>query len=404
MDMKVLLNVFGIFQFILLLLSGAATIYFAFFSFTGLFYKDDKKLKTTKYRKFAVLIPGYKEDDVIIDVASDALRQKYPQAFFDVIIIADSFQKSTLQKLYEMPLKVIEVSFDKSTKAKALNEAILRLDSSYDIALVLDSDNVMEEHFLEKMNVAFEREYLAIQAHRTAKNMNTNLAMLDAVSEEINNHIFRKGHRALGLSSAIIGSGVAFEYQFFSELMPHIKAIGGFDKEIELRMLKQSQTIGYLNDALVFDEKVQDSNAFTTQRRRWLSAQFHYLSNDFASSLKALIMKFNVDYFLKIIQFAQPPRVLLLAFLVIENLFFILLNSILNVSMLFSFIWLTFLIICVIAFLLAIPSKFYNAKTFKALIDLPKGMVLMFISLLKIRGANRQFLHTPHGSLNQQKD
>jgi hypothetical protein len=33
---------------------------------------------------------------------------------------------------------------------------------------------------------------------------NNSWAILDAISEEINNNIFRKGHRVLGLSSAII--------------------------------------------------------------------------------------------------------------------------------------------------------------------------------------------------------
>jgi hypothetical protein len=50
----------------------------------------------------------------------------------------------------------------------------------------------------------------AVQGHRTAKNTNNSWAILDAISEEINNNIFRKGHRVLGLSSAIIGSGMAF--------------------------------------------------------------------------------------------------------------------------------------------------------------------------------------------------
>ena len=83
------------------------------------------------------------------------------------------------------------------------------------------------------------------------------MAVLDAISEEINNHIFRKGHRVLGLSSAIIGSGMAFRYNYFKNLMLTVTAVGGFDKEIELKMLKEGRTIEYLDDAVVLDEKVQ---------------------------------------------------------------------------------------------------------------------------------------------------
>jgi len=40
------------------------------------------------------------------------------------------------------------------------------------------------------------------------------LALLDGISEEINNNIFRKGHQTLGLSSALIGSGMALIMSF----------------------------------------------------------------------------------------------------------------------------------------------------------------------------------------------
>jgi hypothetical protein len=56
------------------------------------------------------------------------------------------------------------------------------------------------------------------------KNTNNSWAILDAISEEINNNIFRKGHRVLGLSSAIIGSGMAFRYNYFKTLMSTVTA------------------------------------------------------------------------------------------------------------------------------------------------------------------------------------
>ena len=151
--------------------------------------------------------------------------------------------------LRSLPVKLIEVSFDKSTKSKALNKAMAQLTNPYDIAVVLDADNIMAPDFLQQVNTAYAAGYKAIQGHRTAKNLNTSWAVLDAVSEEINNHIVRKGHRVLGLSSAIIGSGMAFDYSYFKAIMADVKAVGGFDKEIELRMLKERNTIIYLSQA-----------------------------------------------------------------------------------------------------------------------------------------------------------
>ena len=91
-------------------------------------------------------------------------------------------------------MKLVEVSFEKSTKSKALNAAMAVLDDDYDIALVLDADNIMESDFISKIDKAFANGAVVVQGHRVAKNLNTSLAVLDAISEEVNNHIFRKGH------------------------------------------------------------------------------------------------------------------------------------------------------------------------------------------------------------------
>ena len=385
-------------QVLMLMLLGLSTLYIFVFSVAGLFYRQTAYPENVKSRRIAVLIPGYKEDDVIIEVAREALRQNYPEELYDVVIIADSFHPETLLQLREMPIKVIEVSFEKSTKSKALNQAMAQLGNLYDIAVVLDADNVMSKDFLTKINAAFERDYQAVQGHRAAKNMNTSLAILDAVSEEINNHIFRKGHRVLGLSSAIIGSGMAFRYDYFKEMMSAVTAIGGFDKEIELKMLKAGHKIDYLDDAYVYDEKVQKAEVFSNQRRRWLSAQLHYFRQDFLSSLRDLFLKGNVDYFDKAVQFIQPPRILLLGAVLIFGTLFLLVNYLLDNSMLHTVLWVVVISACVLSFLFSIPRSFYTSKTALALASLPKGMFLMMGSLLKIKGANKKFIHTKHTS------
>lgn len=393
-----LLQLFNAIQAVILILFGLATLYIFVFSVAGLFYRPLPYIQNSALRKIAVLIPGYKEDEVIIEVASQALLQDYPQELFDVVIIADSFQPETLLKLSTLPIKVIEVSFEKSTKSKALNKAMELLGNLYDIAVVLDADNVMASDFLSRINASFDGDIMAVQGHRAAKNKNTSLAILDAVSEEINNHIFRKGHRVLGLSSAIIGSGMAFRYSFFRELMSEVKAVGGFDKEIELKMLKNGHLIEYLSEALVYDEKVQKAEVFSNQRRRWLSAQLHYFRKDFFDAFKALILKRNIDYFDKAIQFIQPPRILLLGGVLFFGVTFLAINFLSGNCKCYSILWGSIITMCMFSFLFSIPRHFYTNETLKALASLPKGMILMLGSLLKIKGANKNFIHTKHST------
>lgn len=390
----ILLNII---QIVLLILLGLATLYILVFSIASLFYKQKKYSDNGNMKKIAVLIPGYKEDEVIVEVATFALQQDYPSDLYDVVIIADSFQKETISELKTLPITVIEVSFEKSTKSKALNKAMATLQQQYDIAVVLDADNVMANDFLKKINAAFEHNFIAVQGHRTAKNTNNSWAVLDAISEEINNNIFRKGHRVLGLSSAIIGSGMAFRYNYFKSLMSTVTAVGGFDKEIELKMLKEGHKIVYLNDAVVFDEKIQKSEVFGNQRRRWLSAQLHYFRKDILSACKHLLLKGNIDYFDKAIQFIQPPRILLLGAVVVFSFAFVLLNYFLDNEMISNY-WVILFIACLLSFVFSVPKSFYNATTLRALVSLPKGMFTMLLSLLKIKGANKTFIHTKHTS------
>lgn len=390
--------ILNIIQLILLILLGLATFYIFIFSIASLFYKQKTYSDNGNMKSIAVLVPGYKEDQVIVEVAKLALEQDYSSNLFDVVIIADSFKKETLDSLRTLPIKLIEVSFEKSTKSKALNKAMAALDRDYDIAVVLDADNAMAFDFLKKINAAFEHDFIAVQGHRTAKNTNNSWATLDAISEEINNNIFRKGHRVLGLSSAIIGSGMAFRYNYFKSLMSTVTAVGGFDKEIELKMLKEGRKILYLDDAVVFDEKIQKSEVFGNQRRRWLSAQFYYFRQGFLNALKDLILKGNVDYFDKAIQFIQPPRILLLGAVILFGVGFVLANYFLDNQFPYTNYWIILLTSCVLSFIFSVPRSFYNLKTLGALASLPKGMLMMLLSLLKIKGANKTFIHTQHTS------
>ena len=67
-----------------------------------------------------ILIPAYKEDNVICHTAKAATIQNFPKKFYDVIVIADSLKLETLEKLKKLPIRIIEVSFLHSTKVKAL--------------------------------------------------------------------------------------------------------------------------------------------------------------------------------------------------------------------------------------------------------------------------------------------
>ena len=190
-----------------------------------------------KHKRFAILIPAYREDSVIHECVYSCLDQDYPTDHFDVVVISDHMQPETNASLSALPIRLVEVHFEHSTKSKALNAAMAAIGNDYDVALILDADNVIPYNYLKDVNDLYACPGVEIvQTHRIAKNLNSDMALLDAMSEEINNTIFRLGHVKLGMSAALIGSGMAFQYDLFRDTMANIKAVGGFDRELELNV------------------------------------------------------------------------------------------------------------------------------------------------------------------------
>jgi cellulose synthase/poly-beta-1,6-N-acetylglucosamine synthase-like glycosyltransferase len=380
-------------ELILLAYFSYVSLYSFLLSFAGLFYGNHSLPIANNKRRIAVLIPAYKEDQVIVNVASSASKQLYPADKFDVVVIADSLKEVTLEKLRTLPIKLVEVSFEKSTKVKALNRAMEVIGNNYDCALILDADNIMEESFLEKMNSYFEAGYRAVQAQRSAKNNNTQMAILDGLSERINNFIYRQGSVMVGLSSSLIGSGMIFEYSTLKDILLPLNSIGGFDRELELNLIKRGIKIHYAKDTVVYDEKVASTEVFEKQRTRWLSSQFTYLRKYFAEGWLALL-KGNVNYFnCAILKNVQLPRLLNLGMLTLFTVLSFIFARYLNFS---PYYWLLLFCLSILSMMFAIPRKLYSWEMVRSVALLPGIFLKMFLLLFKLKGANKTFIHTPH--------
>ena len=371
---------------------GIYSLYLFIFSVSGKLIPVKKPAISATLSKFVIYICSYKEDEIILSSAASAITLDYPKNLFHICVIADSLKPETVQKLTQMPLQVVEVIFESSTKSKALHKAIENTAEGFDAAIVFDIDNVAAPDFLYQINNYLQAGERVIQGHRIAKNTNNSIAILDAVSEEVNNHIFRKSQRVFNLSAAIIGSGMALEYQLFKEVMLQIDAVGGFDKEMGLLLTRNKIGVAYAEDALIYDEKVSNPEVFKKQRRRWLSAQFNLLKKYGMNGLAALFAKGNFDYFNEIYQTAILPRIIMLG----------LMPCMLLVSIVTPGIgpdwhlWLAATVCCYIGIVIAIPKSFYNAEFWGALARIPMIFFTMLLLLFKLKGANKKFIHTPH--------
>jgi cellulose synthase/poly-beta-1,6-N-acetylglucosamine synthase-like glycosyltransferase len=348
------------------------------------------KVLHKKLHRFAVLFPVYKEDRIIMESVRTFFAQEYPKDAYDVFVLADSLHDATLRELRFLGAEVIIISGENRTKAKALNLAMNTLDSErYDLCVVFDADNIVEPGFLSSVNEEFNNGIMALQCHRVAKNLDTPIAYLDALSEEIANSMLRKGHRTLGFSSGLIGSGMAFEFLLFKYVMSSIHATNGFDKDLEFALFKNRIEIEYADHILVYDEKVQSADVLQHQRTRWFAAQWKNIRKGFRS----LRENYTTDGFNKWLQMIMLPRVFL----------FMAVNMLTIAAFLFAdgttaLRWLHLAVLLTAAFFIAIPNSLYRKELVDAIISFPKAVKALFGALLNIRAANKGFLHTPHSA------
>ncbi len=363
-------------------------------SAAGRFLSSPHYKSNQRKASIAVFIPAYKEDTVIYGVVKDALNQAYPSEKFEIIVIADSLKQETIASLKSLPIELIEVAFEKSTKVKALNAAMAQLpENRFELGLILDADNLMAPGFLEKINAAYQQGFQAIQGNRVAKNKNTTFAFLDALSEAINNHILRKGTFALGGAPSLVGSGMAFDYSILKTTLAGMDSIGGFDREMEILLLEQEIDFCYLTNARVLDEKVEKPEVFQNQRRRWISSQFKYVKKYFKKGMAAIFHGKWAYANSTLLRNIQLPRLLNLGLLFFFCLAASLLHQYLFVPA--SFWWALFAFNA-LAFILAIPKEFYTKELLWAMLSLPRAFGIMLLLLFKLKNADKQFIHTPH--------
>ena len=368
---------------------GFSVIYLFIFAFFSKFKRGDQYPPVTWINRILVLFPAYKEDRVIESSLQSFLNQKYPREKYEVVVISDQMKEETIKRISQFS-RVLKVDFKNSSKAKALNFAMdCFKDEQYEIVVILDADNTVEPDFLDQINRAYQAGAMAIQAHRQGKNFNTDVAVLDAVSEEMNNSYFRKGHVFLGLSSALSGSGMAFDYEWFKENIKKISSAGE-DKEMEILLLRQRIYIEYLQDVAVYDEKVQNTSAFYKQRQRWLAAQYGSLKTAIRDLPYALYTR-NIDYTDKLLQWIMFPRLLLLGFIFVSSVII----SFINMESALK--WWGLLFLLLFTFGLAIPKTLDNRTLEKAVGKVPLLFIIMFINLFRLKGVNKKFIHTSHG-------
>lgn len=380
----------------ILAVSVGYVVFFALASKTGRRKETPTgKAASSVLHDFLVVYPAYHEDAVIRHSVETFLQQDYPSEHYRLVVVSDHMEEPTNRWLAMQPLTLIRPDYQKSSKAKAMQAALSecgdwKADSLHRKVVVLDADNIVSPDFLTRLNRLCQQTDSVIQCHRTAKNADNDIAALDGISEEINNTLFRKGHNRIGLSSALIGSGMCFDFDWFRQHVSRLSTAVE-DRELEAMLMREGIHIHYAEDLYVLDEKVSSSDNFQRQRLRWMTGQVQALLG-MLSYLPRAIATGNINYVDKTLQQALLPRSILIALLPMLSLVVTLLYWRWGLK------WWALTLCFAVALFMAIPPQLRTRALFGRLSALASMVWRMLTNLLRMDRKNTDFVHTQHSS------
>lgn len=390
--MQIIINILWILFYTVNIILAIYFLLPVFLFLIHLILPTSRKLLEKRYPKqtgkefdFAAIITAHQDIKLIPPLVDSFLKQDYKN--FIVYVVADDCDISGL--LYnDQRIKILKPEVPFHAKIKSIHFAVKRFERKHDALIIFDSDNLVHPKYLSTLNSYFQRGFRAVQTHMLSKNIDSTYAKLDSVGHIYHTFLERQIKMDLGLTSAILGLGIAIDLDLYNEIM-YTNQLGGFDKKLQVQLAKKLPTIAFAKDAIVYDEKVDDGDALEKQRTRWIFTYFIY----FKDSLKLFaegIVKLHAGRLLLGFNMLRPPLFLTLALALIMTIISFFVMPVIGIA------WLIILFLFAINFVLIIATQSTQSGMVKALIHTPKMILRQSASLFKLKKANKSFLKTEH--------
>ena len=347
---------------------------------------SDRYIKiNNKNYEFAAIITAHQDTRFIAPLVDSFLKQHYRN--FKVYIVAD-----------DCDLKMTSFNDDRITlllppeplhsKIKSIQFAISNFQTEPDALIIFDSDNLAHPDYLENLNQYFQKGFKVVQTHMLSKNTDNTYARLDSMGHIYYTFFERQVKMQLGLSSAILGLGIAIDFVLYNEIN-YKRTIGGFDKKLQSQLARKVKQIAFAEDAIVYDEKVEEADVLQKQRTRWIYSYFGHFKDSWLLT-KAGFKSMNMGQILLGTSMLRPPMILLILAMAICISISMYINPIL------AYWLITIICLFVINFILTIATQSRQKGMLRALKHLPLLIYSQLKSLLKMKQARNNFLKTEH--------
>lgn len=334
---------------------------------------------------FAAIITAHQDTRFIKPLVDSFLKQRYGN--FIVYIVADDCDVTDLNFENEH-IKVLKPETPFHAKIKSIKFAVDNFERAHDVLVVFDSDNLVHPDYLYNLNMYFCCGFKAVQTHMLSKNTDTVYARLDSIGHIYNTFVERQSRMETGLSSSILGLGIAIDTELYKKVL-YKDALGGFDKKLQADLIENTTQVAFAKDAIVYDEKVNDGNTLEKQRTRWIYTYFKYFAVNcklFYKGLKQL--NFNKLFFA--FTTLRPPLFITIS----TALLFFVIGLLLNIWI--ALFWLSLILIYTVSFIAIILTQSIQKGMGQALLYIPAIVFRQVKAFLNIKKAGKDFLKTEH--------
>lgn len=339
---------------------------------------------------YAIIVTAFEQTSMLESVVQSILRLNYKH--YHIYVVADNCD---ISKLYFTDQKVSVLRPPKvlASNVRSHFYAIDHFIRPHDVLTIVDSDNLVHTEYLNELNKYFSRGFVAIQGKREPKNLDTNLACLDAARDKYYDYFDGKLLFHLGSSATLAGSGMAFTTAIYTTSLGNEKIEGaGFDKVLQAKLLKLDVRIAHAPNAIVFDQKSSQTAQLVSQRSRWINSWFKYVK--YGVELLFLGMfKLSWNQFLFGIVLSRPPLFMFL----LTGLVCLAVNLFLSprAAIIWAILYGSFLV----SFLIALKAQHAKPEIYRALISVPKFIALQLWSLVHVRRASQRSIATKHATI-----
>ena len=334
---------------------------------------------------FAAIVTAHQDTRFIPPLIDSFLKQSYKN--FSLYVVADNCDITDLHYSNEHVI-ILKPAQPLNSKIKSINYAIENFIKPHQAMIIFDSDNLIHPDYFYNLNYYFKKGFKVVQTHMLSKDTKSVYAKLDSIGHIYYTFIERQIKMKLGLHSAILGLGIALDTALYKEIS-YNNVIAGFDKKLQSQLAIKVSQIAFAEDAIVYDEKVDDGAALEKQRTRWIYSYFENFHESW-KLFKYGIKTMSMGRILLGTTMLRPPMLLLILLVTIIMVISLFIKPVLCI------IWLIILFIFSVNFVLIIATHSVQKGMLVSIVYIPLVIFRQFRSLLKLNAAKSDFLKTEH--------